>query len=75
MELERVGLTFRHDERAWETLAATTDWGARKPPRLARGGLKAYAAKQAAMFRSLAADAEEKLQRVTKRYAPLDLDG
>lgn len=73
VELDRVGRTFRYEECIWEGLAATTNWGAQPPKRLSRRGIKAYAAKRAAMFRSLAARAEQKYQNVTSVYPPLDI--
>lgn len=67
-ELRRVGVTFKSRRATWKELANKTDWG-KTPSEIRAGrGIMAYAEKQAAMYRSLAQDAEARLERACRRH-------
>lgn len=73
MELERVGQTFRHQQKFWEDISKTLKQTGEGLSRQVRKGITANAGQQAEMFRSLAVDAEQQRQDVVARHPALDV--
>lgn len=61
-ELRRVGATFRYEEAKWLELGSWTGWPGENTTHSTIAGVRAYAHRQANVYRTLAVDAETRFE-------------